>query len=336
MSEWVSHSGDGLVDGDSYAIVYEPYSCIISTRIPYHQTWEDAYAWLTSQDRGWKSGAEFELLGIGNTSITVLYRRVDTDWSNEFCNFVHDVSDTSPEHISAVRNIMLPECTNAARLFGDQTGDYNGVIAPFTISGTNYMNFKNASSMTHAFAGLTFTSSDLNIVWPDAWVNDLSTRLNPNFRGVFKTSELLPNYRRFNVTAGNRNLSGLFEEVSNLRIDTLDLSGCEDADYMFSHLNADYHDVYIGQIVNTGNLKSAYGMFDRSNITTIPSFGDLSSLETCTYMFNGCFYVTGGILDMYNKLKDIPGLSHLETFRNCGAATETGAAELAQIPSDWK
>lgn len=335
MSEWVSHSGDVLVDGDSYAIAYEPYSCIIRTRIPYHRTWEDAYAWLTSQDKGWKSGAEFEILGITESYIDVLYRRVDTDWSNEFCEFVNAVINTSPEHISSVRNIMLPECTNAEYLFGDQNGHHGGEAGPFTIWGTNYMNFKSASSMTNAFAGLKFTSSDLNIVWPDAWVNE-SITLNPNFRWVFETSELLPNYRRFNVTAGNRNLSGLFEEVSNLRIDTLDLSGCEYADYMFHHLDPDYHNVYIGQIVNTGNLKSAHGMFRRSNITTIPSFGDLSSLEYCDGMFEFCYYVTGGILDMYNKLKDIPGLSHIETFRNCGAATETGAAELAQIPSDWK
>jgi hypothetical protein len=31
-----------------------------------------------------------------------------------------------------------------------------------------------------------------------------------------------------------------------------------------------------------------------------------------------------------------PPTNHDATFRSCGRDTTTGAAELAQIPSDWK
>lgn len=31
-----------------------------------------------------------------------------------------------------------------------------------------------------------------------------------------------------------------------------------------------------------------------------------------------------------------PPTSHIYTFRNCGINTQTGSAELAQIPNDWK
>ena len=53
-------------------------------------------------------------------------------------------------------------------------------------------------------------------------------------------------------------------------------------------------------------------------------------------MYAHCFKVEGGALDMYNQLKNKSGIDHGETFHNCGTNTTTGAAELAQIPSDWK
>jgi hypothetical protein len=31
-----------------------------------------------------------------------------------------------------------------------------------------------------------------------------------------------------------------------------------------------------------------------------------------------------------------PPTNHTDTFDSCGEDTETGAAELVQIPSDWK
>lgn len=47
--------------------------------------------------------------------------------------------------------------------------------------------------------------------------------------------------------------------------------------------------------------------------------------------------IDDGITEMYNYLSARTTLtSHPQTFRNCGSNTQTGSAELAQIPSDWK
>ena len=69
----------------------------------------------------------------------------------------------------------------------------------------------------------------------------------------------------------------------------------------------------------------------------IPIF-DVSTLTTAGYMFTYNRKVTGGILDTYNRLLAFGAqlTSHTDCFDSCGADTVTGAAELAEIPSDWK
>ena len=54
--------------------------------------------------------------------------------------------------------------------------------------------------------------------------------------------------------------------------------------------------------------------------------------------FDSCVNVKAGALALYNQLISQPNqvTSHIGTFYNCGRDTVNGAAELAQIPSDWK
>jgi len=57
---------------------------------------------------------------------------------------------------------------------------------------------------------------------------------------------------------------------------------------------------------------------------------------TVDYMFGGQYNVESGALALYNKFAAANWQgSHTYTFRNCGRNTNTGAAELAQIPSSW-
>lgn len=61
--------------------------------------------------------------------------------------------------------------------------------------------------------------------------------------------------------------------------------------------------------------------------------------STVRGMFSGCVNVTGGALDLYNVMSQyLTGNReyHAGAFKNCGINTTTGAAELAQIPIDWK
>ena len=55
-------------------------------------------------------------------------------------------------------------------------------------------------------------------------------------------------------------------------------------------------------------------------------------------MFNGCTEVTEGALAQYTWFSTygVNINNHSVTFTNCGSNTQTGTAELAQIPSDWK
>jgi hypothetical protein len=74
-----------------------------------------------------------------------------------------------------------------------------------------------------------------------------------------------------------------------------------------------------------------------TSLTSIPSsiqFG--SYVANVAQMFAGCTEVTGGALSLYNQLKDIATITnHSDTFKNCGTNTQTGLAELQQIPLSW-
>lgn len=94
---------------------------------------------------------------------------------------------------------------------------------------------------------------------------------------------------------------------------------------------------------------TAVALFDTSNVTnmnqmfsncaalqSIPLF-DTSKVTNMSYMFRYCYKVESGALALYQQAStqtNVP--SHSLCFNECGKNTQTGAAELAQIPSDWK
>lgn len=92
-------------------------------------------------------------------------------------------------------------------------------------------------------------------------------------------------------------------------------------------------------LFDTSSLKRMNQMFEDCNsLIRIPQF-NVSKVEEATLAFKNCKNVDTGILSMYNALSTnelIGEYSHEEVFKNCGINTTTGAAELAQIPSDWK
>lgn len=73
-----------------------------------------------------------------------------------------------------------------------------------------------------------------------------------------------------------------------------------------------------------------------SNLQAIPDL-PVDNVSYASNAFHSCTSVASGILSMYNKLSATGKVdSHNDTFRSCGSSTTTGAAELAQIPDDWK
>lgn len=72
------------------------------------------------------------------------------------------------------------------------------------------------------------------------------------------------------------------------------------------------------------------------SLKNIPLY-DTSSCTNIEGTFYNCYKVESGALALYQQVSSqSPIPSHYGTFRNCGRDTVTGAAELAQIPDDWK
>lgn len=74
-----------------------------------------------------------------------------------------------------------------------------------------------------------------------------------------------------------------------------------------------------------------------TNLTAIPLF-NTAKVEVMQQAFYNCRKVQTGALALYQQASTqaTPPKYHFETFYSCGSNTTTGAAELAQIPSDWK
>lgn len=97
------------------------------------------------------------------------------------------------------------------------------------------------------------------------------------------------------------------------------------------------------------NLRSV-SLFDTSSVTNmlsmfhycgslrnIPLF-NTSNVTDIRYAFKNCFNVKSGALALYQQVSSQtnPPSNYTQAFRDCGSWTTTGAAELAQIPSNWK
>lgn len=73
------------------------------------------------------------------------------------------------------------------------------------------------------------------------------------------------------------------------------------------------------------------------SLTAVPLLDTTKVISTLS-MFGECTNVQNGALALYKQLstQTNPPSQHTQTFRNCGKNTQTGAAELAQIPDGWK
>ena len=91
-------------------------------------------------------------------------------------------------------------------------------------------------------------------------------------------------------------------------------------------------------LFNTSSAKSMESMFyGCSSLKSVPLL-DTSSVTNMESMFQYCYNVESGALALYQQASSqaTPPSEHASCFRDCGGDTVTGAAELAQIPSDWK
>lgn len=141
----------------------------------------------------------------------------------------------------------------------------------------------------------------------------------------------VPLFDTSNVTQ----MMGMFELCSVLTsVPLFDTSNVTITDYMFHGCSS----LVSSPLFNTSNVESMQGMFSGcSSLTSIPLF-NTNKVINVNNCFARCINVETGILSMYNQLvNQVPSSAyHDGCFYNCGSNTVTGAAELAQIPSDWK
>ena len=72
------------------------------------------------------------------------------------------------------------------------------------------------------------------------------------------------------------------------------------------------------------------------SLTNIPLY-NTSNMTHINRMFALCYNVEHGALALYRQASSQTSVpEHIDAFWECGRDTQTGAAELAQIPSDWK
>ena len=91
-------------------------------------------------------------------------------------------------------------------------------------------------------------------------------------------------------------------------------------------------------LFDTSNVTSMNSMFyECESLTSIPLF-NTSKATNMDSMFGNCINVQSGALALYQQAstQTTPPTYHYATFYNCGSNTQTGTAELALIPSDWK
>lgn len=139
----------------------------------------------------------------------------------------------------------------------------------------------------------------------------------------------------WDIYKSNTNWSYLFDECNEL----LEVLSANTSNIEF--MTCMFYKCYNLTNIVLFDTKSCLGMyfmfFHCESLINIPPFDFNNQISTISSMFSCCYKVESGILNIYNKMKKLPSnVPHDQTFIFCGRDTTTGAAELAQIPSDWK
>ena len=127
--------------------------------------------------------------------------------------------------------------------------------------------------------------------------------------------------------------TGLFCDCINLtKIHSLDIHNSQRLVSMFSGCSSltDLPKLVVGEASLTQLFKNCTGL------RKIPEFVFKGNLFFSDEAFEGCINVESGILRLYNQIKNMPSFSHENFFKDCGTNTQSGQAELNQIPEDWK
>lgn len=135
-------------------------------------------------------------------------------------------------------------------------------------------------------------------------------------------------------TSNVTNISHMFYYCSSLtKIRLFDISKVTNMSYMFYACEA----LNNLPLFDTSNVNDMNDSFNRCvSLTYIPLF-NTSKAGGMGGTFMDCKNVQSGALALYQQMstQTKPPANHGNTFLNCGINTETGSAELSQIPTSW-
>lgn len=139
----------------------------------------------------------------------------------------------------------------------------------------------------------------------------------------------------WDLTYNNTDWSSLlYNHTELLEVLGANTSDVTNMSYMFARCSA----LTTVPLFDTSNVTDmSLAFYYCSSLTTVPLF-DTSKVTNVDGMLAYCLSVESGALALYNQMSSqtVPPVNHNMTFRSCGYLTEAGAAEVAQIPNDWK
>lgn len=202
----------------------------------------------------------------------------------------------------------------------DARPDYNPLNLP-----PNTIRVKFKSGYTPTMGDSQTLVDSTNNVWDIYKESNVWSRL---FRNVKNLTEVL-GANTSNVTAMDR----MFYATDLSSIALFDTSKVTDMSYMFDSTRLSSVPLF-----DTSSCIYLTTMFCSCIMLISVPLLDTSSCIDMEAMFDGCGSVQSGALALYQQASSQtnPPSNHAAAFRNCGSGTVTGAAELAQIPSDWK
>lgn len=173
---------------------------------------------------------------------------------------------------------------------------------------------------------------ELNNIW-DVTCN------NSNWNWLFIQNTSVSNDNLLEVLGGNTSnvtdMAFLFRNATSLvKVEAFDTSNVGNMQQMFAHCSALTH----VPVFNTVNATNMSAMFTECySLKAVPLF-NTSKVTNMWCTFWNCTNVESGALALYQQASSqaTPPSDHHAAFYNCGSNTTTGAAELAQIPAEWK
>ncbi len=164
--------------------------------------------------------------------------------------------------------------------------------------------------------------------------------LGGNTTGITNMEEMFTSCRSLTTvetfdTSNVTNMHSMFNGCDSLTtIPLFNTSNVTDMNHIFASCKA----LTTVPLFDTSKVTNMYGMFWECYLLEAVPLFDTSIVTDMKYMFYCCYKVETGALDLYQQASSQtnPPSDHFMTFNNCGRDTETGAAELAQIPNDWK